>query len=101
MLHTIETINTAVNNFVWCVPAMVCILGVGLYLTIGTGFVQFRKLGYSIKMTLGKIFTLNEAVEGSITPFQAVCTALASTVGTGTLRSPAQVKGTQGFLPQP
>ena len=85
MLHTIETINTAVNNFVWGIPAMVCILGVGLYLSIGTGFIQFRKLGYSIKMTLGKIFSHSEAKAGSITPFQAVCTALASTVGTGNI----------------
>ena len=85
MLHTIETINTAVNNFVWGIPAMVCILGVGLYLSIGTGFIQFRKLGYSIKMTLGKLFTHNHAKDGSMTPFQAVCTALASTVGTGNI----------------
>lgn len=85
MLHKIETINTAINNFVWGIPAMVCILGVGLYLSIGTGFIQFRKLEYSIKMTLGKLFTQNQAKDGSMTPFQAVCTALASTVGTGNI----------------
>ena len=85
MLHTIETINSVINGFVWGIPAMVCILGVGLYLTVRTGFVQFRKLGYSIKMTLGKIFSQSEAGEGSLTPFQAVCTALASTVGTGNI----------------
>ena len=85
MLHTIETINSAINGFVWGVPAMVCILGVGLYLTVRTKFIQFRKLGYSIKMTLGKIFSQSEAKEGSLTPFQAVCTALASTVGTGNI----------------
>ena len=85
MLHTIETINTAVNNFVWGIPAMICILGVGLYLSICTGFIQFRKLFYSMKMTLGRLFTQKEATEGSITPFQAVCTALASTVGTGNI----------------
>ena len=85
MLHTIKIINTAVNNFVWGIPAMTCILGVGLYLSIRTGFIQFRKLGYSMKMTLGKIFSQTEAKEGSITPFQAVCTALASTVGTGNI----------------
>ena len=85
MLHTIETINTAINNFVWGIPAMTCIIGVGLYLSIGTGFIQLRKLGYSMKMTLGKIFTHKEATEGAITPFQAVCTALASTVGTGNI----------------
>ena len=85
MLHTIETINNAVNSFVWGIPAMVCILGVGLYLTVCTKFIQFRKLGYSMKMTLGKIFSRTEAKEGALTPFQAVCTALASTVGTGNI----------------
>ena len=85
MLQTIETINTAINNFVWGIPAMTCIIGVGLYLSIRTGFIQLRKLGYSMKMTIGKIFAKAEAKAGSITPFQAVCTALASTVGTGNI----------------
>lgn len=85
MLHTIETVNTAVYNFVWGIPAMICILGVGLYLSIGTGFIQFRKLGYSMKMTLGRLFTHKQAKDGAMTPFQAVCTALASTVGTGNI----------------
>lgn len=85
MLHTIETINTAISNFVWGIPAMICIMGVGLYLSIGTGFIQFRKLGYSMKATIGKIFTRQDAKAGAITPFQAVCTALASTVGTGNI----------------
>ena len=61
MLQTIETINTAINNFVWGIPAMTCIIGVGLYLSIRTGFIQLRKLGYSMKMTIGKIFAKAEA----------------------------------------
>ncbi len=85
MLETIERINSAVNNFVWGVPAMVCIIGVGLYLSIRTGFIQFRKFGYTFKMTLGRIFQKKEAADGAITPFQAVCTALAATVGTGNI----------------
>ena len=43
MLETIEMINSAVNNFVWGVPAMVCIIGVGLYLSLRTHFLQIRK----------------------------------------------------------
>ena len=42
MLNTIESINNAVNNFIWGVPAMVCIIGVGLYLSIRTNFLQIR-----------------------------------------------------------
>ena len=85
MLQIIETINTAVNNFIWGVPAMVCIFGVGLYLSIRTNFLQIRKFPYSIRTTLGRIFRKRDASDGAITPFQAVCTALAATVGTGNI----------------
>lgn len=85
MLETFEKINSAVNSFVWGVPAMVCIIGVGLLLSIRTGFIQFRKFGYTFKVTLGRMFHKKEASDGSITPFQAVCTALAATVGTGNI----------------
>ena len=83
MIQLIETINTAVNNFVWGVPAMVCIIGVGLYLSIRTHFLQIRKFPYAIKTTLGRMFRKRNASDGALTPFQAVCTALAATVGTG------------------
>ena len=85
MLETIKMINDLVNNFVWGLPAMVCILGVGIYLTIRTKFLQIRKFSYAIKNTLGKLFSKTEASEGALTPFQAVCTALAATVGTGNI----------------
>ena len=64
---------------------MVCIFGVGLYLSIRTGFLQIRKFPYAIRTTLGRIFRKRSASDGAITPFQAVCTALAATVGTGNI----------------
>lgn len=85
MLETIESINKAVNNFVWGVPAMVCIIGVGLLLSYRTGFIQVRKFSYAMKSTIGKMFSKKDAQEGALTPFQAVCTALAATVGTGNI----------------
>lgn len=85
MLQTIEKINNAVNGFIWGVPAMICIIGVGLYLSIRTGFIQVRQFPYAIKTTLGRMFRKKEASDGSMTPFQAVCTALAATVGTGNI----------------
>lgn len=85
MLQLIEQINSAVNTFVWGVPAMVCILGVGLYLSLRTGFIQLRKFPYAMKSTLGRMFKKREASDGALTPFQAVCTALAATVGTGNI----------------
>ena len=85
MLKTIEAVNNVVNNFIWGIPAMICIIGVGLFLSFRTRFIQIRKFPYSIKNTLGRIFDKSEAADGSITPFQAVCTALAGTVGTGNI----------------
>ena len=85
MIESIKAINDAVNGFVWGVPAMICIIGVGLLLTLKTGFIQFRKFGKAFKVTVGKIFDKSEAKNGAVTPFQAVCTALAATVGTGNI----------------
>lgn len=85
MIETITQVNDAVNKFVWGIPAMVCIIGVGLLLSFRTHFIQFRKFGYTFKVTVGKLFHKKEASDGSITPFQAVCTALAATVGTGNI----------------
>ncbi|MGN0359877.1 MAG: alanine/glycine:cation symporter family protein [Hominisplanchenecus sp.] len=85
MLKTIEMINTAVNNFIWGVPAMICIIGVGLYLSFRTRFIQIRKFKYALKNTVGRMFRKQDASDGALTPFQAVCTALAATVGTGNI----------------
>lgn len=85
MLQFIETVNLAVNNFIWGVPAMVCIFGVGLYLSLRTRFLQIRKFPYAIKTTIGRMFRKKNASDGALTPFQAVCTALAATVGTGNI----------------
>jgi len=85
MLELISSINGEVNSFIWGIPAMICIIGVGLYLSIGTGFIQIWRFVYAIRQTLGKIFDKKEAEEGAMTPFQAVCTALAGTVGTGNI----------------
>lgn len=85
MLQMIEKINSAVNGFIWGVPAMICIIGVGLILSLRTKFIQIRKFGHALKMTVGRIFEKTEAADGTMTPFQAVCTALSATVGTGNI----------------
>ena len=82
---TIAAINKVVNDFVWGVPAMVCIIGVGLLLSVRTGFLQIRKFPFALKTTIGRMFHKKEAADGAMTPFQAVCTALAGTVGTGNI----------------
>lgn len=85
MTSVIESINTAVNDFIWGVPAMICIIGVGLVLSFRTKFIQIRKFPYAMKVTIGRMFKKKEAADGAMTPFQAVCTALAATVGTGNI----------------
>ena len=85
MIETITAVNQAVNQFIWGVSAMVCIIGVGLLLSVRTGFLQIRKFPYAIKTTIGRMFRKKDASDGAMTPFQAVCTALAGTVGTGNI----------------
>lgn len=85
MLEKIESINNVVNNFIWGVPAMICIIGVGLVLSFRTRFLQIRKFPYAMKVTIGRMFRKKQAADGAMTPFQAVCTALAATVGTGNI----------------
>ncbi len=83
MLRIIEFIN---NNILWGVPMLVIMLGTGIHLTIATKGMIFRRFGTVIKYTAGTIFGRDKAEKiGSITPFQAVSTALAATVGTGNI----------------
>ncbi len=85
MLQAITEMNAVLNQFIWGVPAMICIIGVGLFLSLRTGFIQFRRFPYAMRVTLGRIFSKREASDGTLTPFQAVCTALAATIGTGNI----------------
>lgn len=78
-------INAALNSFVWGPIMLLLLVGTGVYFSISIGFPQFRHFIYVIKNTLGKIFQKTESAEGEMTPFQAVSTALASTVGTGNI----------------
>ena len=85
MSEKIASINSVVNSFIWGVPAMICIIGVGILLTVRTRCIQVRKFGVAMKNTIGKIFDKTQARDGSMSPFQAICTALAGTVGTGNI----------------
>ena len=84
-MDKIIEINSAVNGFVWGPIMLALLVGTGIYLSFRVGFIQFSKIGYWWKNTIGKIFQKSEAGEGEITPMQAVSTALASTVGTGNI----------------
>lgn len=84
MLEQIAAWNGWLNGFVWGWPTIVLLLGTGVLLTVLTGGVQFRYLGFALREVLGKI-TQKSAGPGTVSPFQAVATALASTVGVGNI----------------
>ena len=74
-----------IDDFAWGPWMLILLVGTGLYLSVRTGFPQFTKIPYWWKNTAGKLFGHHEAGEGEITPFQALTTALAATVGTGNI----------------
>lgn len=82
---TFKDIIGYLNNIAWGPWMLILMVGTGMFLTWKLGFLQFAKFGYAMKHTLGKIFSKQSAGSGEITPFQAVSTALAATVGTGNI----------------
>ena len=82
---SIETIVGKLNGIDWGPWMLLLLVGTGVYLSCRVGFIQFSKFGYAMRNTLGKIFKKTQAGEGEVTPFQAVATALAATVGTGNI----------------
>lgn len=85
MLEMLTSVNSALNGFVWGPVMLALLVGTGIYLTCRTGWIQVRRFGYIMKSTVGSLFRKSEKDHGSnLSPFQAVTTALAGTVGTAT-----------------
>ncbi len=84
LLDMITKIN---NTVVWGPAMLVLLIGAGLFLTFRLKFMQFGKLGYVFKHTIGSVFSKNQHSkdESGVSPFQAVTTALAGTIGTGSI----------------
>ena len=97
MSAIIDFITGDLNTIAWVKILMPCVFVGGLYLTIGSGAVQFRHFGYAMKNTVGKMFQKKEAGQGTVTPLQAVTTALAATVGTGNIVGTAQAITMGGY----
>ena len=89
MLDKITEINSAVNGVVWGIPGLVLLIGTGILMTLLTKVFQVTHIGHWFKKTLGSLFKKDvirhSKEKGSISPFQALCTALAATVGTGNI----------------
>jgi len=84
MMENFVAIHDRVNALVWGAPLIIVLMGTGLFLTIWTGGIQFRRFGFAIREVLGKVLSKGDGT-GTVTPFQAVATALASTVGVGNI----------------
>ena len=82
---TINEIVNYLNGIAWGPWMLLLLVGTGVYLSARVGFIQFAKFGYAMKNTVGKLFEKQTAGEGEVTPFQALSTALAATVGTGNI----------------
>ena len=82
---TLNEIVNYLNGIAWGPWMLILLVGTGVYLSAKVGFIQFAKFGYVMKNTAGKLFKKQTAGEGEVTPFQALATALAATVGTGNI----------------
>ncbi|MBQ7255666.1 MAG: sodium:alanine symporter family protein [Oscillospiraceae bacterium] len=85
----VAKINDAINSVVWGVPALVLLIGTGILMTVLTRFFQFRRFGHMWKNTIGGLFKKKGIRQSkdphSISQFQALCTALSATIGTGNI----------------
>jgi alanine or glycine:cation symporter, AGCS family len=84
MLDTIAAVNGWLNGYVWGWPTLLLLLGTGVVLTVATGAIQLRRLPFAFREVLGRLFEKSTGA-GNVSPFQAVATALASTVGVGNI----------------
>ncbi len=80
-MEKIDQLIGIINSFVWGPVIIVFLVGTGFILTIGTRIIQFRKMGYAFKL----LFSKEDMGDGDITPFQALMTSLAATIGTGNI----------------
>ena len=75
----------AANEVIWGIPALILILAVGVLLSVRTGWVQFRLFPCAIRTFFNSFKNNKERSADGVSGFQALCTALAATVGTGNI----------------
>ena len=87
IINVISLVNEKINGVVWGPIMLTLLIGAGLFLSAGTGFLQFRKFIYMIKNTIGSLFRKEQHSkdDSGVSPFQAVATAMAGTIGTGSI----------------
>ena len=86
LLQGIQAVNGVLNDFAWGPVMLLLLVGTGAWLTVRTRCIQVRRFGYILRNTVGTLFRPSGADHGeNLSPFQAVSTALAGTVGTGNI----------------
>ena len=86
------------NGMLWGLPLIALMVIAGLYFTVRSGFFQFRHFGWVMKHTAGKMLDKeeNSAEQGTLTPFEAICTAVGGTVGFGNIAGVATAVASGG-----
>ena len=97
MQSLLKFFTGTVNTFAWIYVLLPCVAIGGVFFTIRNRGIQFTKFGYVMKKTIGKMFHKQESGQGSVTPFQALTTALAATVGTGNIVGTSQAIAMGGY----
>ena len=88
ILDVITSVNDKINGFVWVTIGLWLLIGTGIIMSFVTGFFQVTHIGHWMKKTVGGVFqksSHNKKEKGSVSQFQALCTALAATIGTGNI----------------
>ena len=99
-METLGNVISAIDDFVWGPVMLILLVGTGIFLTFRTQFLPWRNLGYAIKSTLSKESRTKKRGTGDVSPFSALTTALAATIGTGNIVgvATAMVSGGPGAL---
>lgn len=99
-METLGNVISAIDDFVWGPVMLILLVGTGIFLTFRTQFLPWRNLGYAIKSTLSKEARTKKRGKGDVSPFSALTTALAATIGTGNIVgvATAMVSGGPGAL---
>lgn len=84
-METFSNILSTIDSIVWGPVMLVLLVGTGIFLTVRLKFLPWRNLGYAIKSTLSKEARTTKRGTGDISPFSALTTALAATIGTGNI----------------
>ncbi len=97
MQAILDFFTGTLNTIAWMYVLLPCVAIGGIYFTIRNRGMQFTKFGYVLKNTIGKIFHKQTVQEGAVSPFQALTTALAATVGTGNIIGTTQAIAMGGY----